>query len=260
MVLELHEQLQNEGASGETKLEDISAERRNELILAHLPQVKLIAKRIRDRLPVSASLDDLISAGVLGLIAAVDRYSEAHDVKLKTYAEYKIRGAILDSLRIMDWAPRQQRKRYKLIQTAISTLEQDLQRMPSEEEIAVQLGLPISEFHQWMADVPGLTLGSLEQPAYEDESVSLLQLIANSEDEWPSVVLERAERERSLAQVITKLPSVERTVLTLYFYEELTLREISEVVHLHESRISQLKTQAISRLRAYMKRRWSSGS
>ena len=259
MVLALPEQQQNNGSYGERKLEAISAEKRNELILAHLPQVKLIAKRIRDRLPVYASLDDLISAGVLGLIAAIDRYSEIHDVKLKTYAEYKIRGAILDSLRVMDWAPRQQRKRYKLIQKAISALEQEFQRMPSEEEIAAQLGLSISDFHRWMAEMPGLTLGSLEQPAYEDESVSLLQLIANSEDEWPSVVLERAELERSLAQVIEKLPSVERTVLTLYFYEELTLREISEVVHLHESRISQIKSQAILRLRAYMKRRWGSG-
>src|ERR1700761_4226738 len=117
---------------------------REQLILDHLPQVKLIARRIHERLPVSVSLDDLISPGVVGLIAAIDRYDASHDVKLKTYAEYKIRGAILDSLRGLDWAPRQQRKRAKLIEAAIATLEQTHHRMPAEEEIAAFLGLSIA--------------------------------------------------------------------------------------------------------------------
>src|SRR5947209_6948934 len=117
----------------------VAAEVREKLILEHLPQVKLIARRIHERLPVSVSLDDLISAGVLGLIAAIDRYDASHEVKLKTYAEYKIRGAILDSLRGLDWAPRQQRKRAKLIEAAIAALEQEHHRVPSEEEIATHL-------------------------------------------------------------------------------------------------------------------------
>src|SRR5713226_8438520 len=125
----------------------ISPELREQLILEHLPQVKLIARRIHERLPVSVSLDDLISTGVLGLIAAIDRYDSSHDVKLKTYAEYKIRGAILDSLRGLDWAPRQQRKRSKQIEAAIAALEQRLHRSPSEDEIAAQLGLSIEEYH-----------------------------------------------------------------------------------------------------------------
>src|SRR5919205_31199 len=110
---------------------ELTAELREQLILEHLPQVKLIARRIHDRLPGSVSLDDLISTGVVGLIAAIDRYDAAHDVKLKTYAEYKIRGAILDNLRGLDWAPRQQRKRAKLIEGAIASLEQLLQRTPA---------------------------------------------------------------------------------------------------------------------------------
>src|SRR5581483_3352853 len=117
----------------------VAADVREKLILEHLPQVKLIARRIHERLPVSVSLDDLISAGVVGLIAAIDRYDASHDVKLKTYAEYKIRGAILDSLRGLDWAPRQQRKRAKLIEAAIAALEQTHHRMPTEEEIAARL-------------------------------------------------------------------------------------------------------------------------
>src|ERR1700685_1750337 len=139
----------------------ITAEVRGKLILAHLPQWKLIARRIHERLPVSVSLDDLISAGVVGLIAAIDRYDASHDVKLKTYAEYKIRGAILDSLRGLDWAPRQQRRRAKLIEAAIASLEQELQRAPSEEEIAQQLQLSVGEYQDWLSDARGLTLGGL---------------------------------------------------------------------------------------------------
>src|ERR1700678_3310248 len=123
----------------------LAAEEREQLILEHLPQVRLIARRIHDRLPESVSLDDLISTGVIGLIAAIDRFDPAQNVKLKTYAEYKIRGAILDSLRGLDWAPRQQRKRAKQIEAAICSAEQRLHRSPSEEEVAAQLGLSIEE-------------------------------------------------------------------------------------------------------------------
>ena len=111
-----------------------SADEREQLILEHLPQVRLIARRIHDRLPESVSLDDLISTGIVGLISAIDRFDSSHNVKLKTYAEYKIRGAILDSLRGLDWAPRQQRKRSKQIEAAISRAEQRLHRSPTEEE------------------------------------------------------------------------------------------------------------------------------
>src|ERR1700761_570957 len=126
----------------------ISSELREQLILEHLPQVKLIARRIHERLPVSVSLDDLISTGVIGLIAAIDRFDASHNVKLKTYAEYKIRGAILDGLRGLDWAPRQQRRRSKQIEAAILSAEHRLQRSPSEEEIAQELGLEIAEYHE----------------------------------------------------------------------------------------------------------------
>src|SRR5690348_10288839 len=133
----------------------VAAEVREQLILEHLPQVRLIARRIHDRLPESVSLDDLISTGVVGLISAIDRFDPAHNVKLKTYAEYKIRGAILDSLRGLDWAPRQQRKRAKRIESAISTAEQRLHRTPTEEEIASELRLSIEEYHEWLIEVRG---------------------------------------------------------------------------------------------------------
>lgn len=234
----------------------LTAEVREKLILEHLPQVKLIARRIHERLPVSVSLDDLISAGVIGLIAAIDRYDASHDVKLKTYAEYKIRGAILDSLRGLDWAPRQQRKRAKLIEAAIAVLEQEHHRMPTEEEIAAQLDLPVAEYQDWLSEVRGLTLGSLENAGTEEDGCDLLRYLADSDEQWPSQIVERAELERLLAEAIERMPQLERTVLSLYYYEEMTLREIAKIVDLHESRISQLKSQAILRLRSYMQKRW----
>jgi RNA polymerase sigma factor for flagellar operon FliA len=205
---------------------------------------------------VSVSLDDLISSGVMGLIAAIDRYDPRHEVKLKTIAEYKIRGAILDSLRGLDWAPRQQRKRAKLIEAAIATLEQAHQRVPAEEEIAAHLGLSVAEYQDWLSEARGLTLGSLENAGTEGEGCDLLRYLADSDEDWPSQIVERAELERLLAEAIQKMPNLERTVLSLYYYEEMTLREIAKIVDLHESRISQLKSQAILRLRSYMQKRW----
>jgi RNA polymerase sigma factor for flagellar operon FliA len=236
--------------------ESLSPDLREQLILEHLPQVKLIARRIHERLPVSVSLDDLISTGVVGLIAAIDRYDSRHDVKLKTYAEYKIRGAILDSLRGLDWAPRQQRKRAKQIEAAIASLEQEHQRVPTEEEIAAHLGLSVPEYHDWLSEVRGLTLGSLENAGTEEEGCDLLRYISDSDEQWPSHIVERSQLEKLLAEAIDRMPHLERTVLSLYYYEEMTLREIAKIVDLHESRISQLKSQAILRLRSYMQKRW----
>lgn len=245
--------------TGEAVRPSFSPAEREQLIIEHLGQVRLIARRIHDRLPVSISLEDLISAGTMGLIAAIDRYDPKLDVKLKTYADYKIRGAILDSLRELDWAPRQQRKRSKLIENAISVLEQKLKRSPKEEEIAAHLNIPMVEYYDWLSRVRGLNLGSLESNGSDEEGCDLLRYTADSGQQSPSQLLERAELERLLATGIHNMPKVERTVLTLYFYEDLTLKEISAVVGLHESRISQLKSQAILRLRSFMRKRWDAG-
>jgi RNA polymerase sigma factor for flagellar operon FliA len=229
---------------------------REQLILDHLPQVRLIARRIHERLPGSVSLDDLVSTGIVGLISAIDHFDPKMNVKLKTYAEYKIRGAILDSLRGMDWAPRQQRKRVKQIEATINVLEQRLKRAPSEEEIAAELNLSMEEYHEWLIDVRGINLGSLEGSGGEDEGRDLLRFVSDNEENWPSRLLERSELERLLAEAIERMPYVERTVLSLYYHEELTLREIAKVVKLHESRVSQLKSHAILRLRSNLEKKW----
>lgn len=235
---------------------DRAAEERERLILEHLPQVRLIARRIHERLPESVNLEDLISTGTIGLIAAIDRFDPQHNVKLKTYAEYKIRGAILDSLRGLDWAPRQQRKRSKQIEAAIAVAEQRLHRAPNEEEIAQELGLTLAEYHEWLVDIRGVNLGSLEASSPDDEGRNLLKYISDDEENWPSRLLERSELQRLLADAIEKMPRTERLVISLYYHEELTLREIAKIVSLHESRVSQLKSQAILRLRSYLEERW----
>jgi RNA polymerase sigma factor for flagellar operon FliA len=237
----------------------LTADERERVILEHLPQVRLIARRIHERLPESVNLEDLVSTGIVGLISAIDRFDPTQNVKLKTYAEYKIRGAILDSLRDLDWAPRQQRRRSKQIEQAINALEQRLKRSPTEEEIALELDLPLPEYQEWLGEIRSLSIGSLDQHAPEEEGRDLLRFVADREEDLPSRLLERSELKRLLAQAISRMPYVERTVLGLYYQEELTLREIAKIVDLHESRVSQLKTQAIARLRAYMSKKWPAG-
>jgi RNA polymerase sigma factor FliA len=237
--------------------ECVQGNERERLILENLPQVRLIARRIQERLPENVVLEDLISSGIIGLISAIDNFDPNQNVKLKTYAEYKIRGAILDSLRSLDWAPRQRRKRAKQIEAAISQSEQQLKRSPTEEEIANRLKISVDEYHEWLVEIRGLNIASLEQTTTA-QGHDLLHFIADDSERLPSTVLERAELEKIVAQAIERLPEVERCILSLYYHEELTLREIASVVNLHESRVSQLKSQAILRLRSSLVARWPS--
>src|SRR5271157_4678694 len=216
-------------ASGE-----IGEKERERLILEHLPQVRLIARRIQERLPENISLEDLISTGVIGLISAIDNFDPSHNVKLKTYAEYKIRGAILDSLRGLDWAPRQKRRKAKQIEAAVAAAEQRLQHAPTEEEIARELEVSLAEYHQWLVEIRGLNIASLEYNGGEPGK-DLLHYIPDESENLPSTILEKSELERLLAEHIETIPAI---------------------VHLHESRISQLKTQAILRLRSRLAEQW----
>jgi RNA polymerase sigma factor for flagellar operon FliA len=233
----------------------VSSEQRERLILEHMPQVQLIARRIHENLPGNVCLDDLVSSGVVGLIMAIDNYDPSQAVKLKTYAEYKIRGAILDSLRGMDWASRHRRKKYKEIEAAISSAEKKLHRPPSEEEIAAELNLTLVEYRARLVEVQGLTLGSLEMTVGPEHGQDLLSILP-SDDELPSTTVERAELERLIARAIGELPEPEKLILALYYQEELTLREIGDIVNLRVSRVSELKTTSILRLRAYIAQQW----
>jgi RNA polymerase sigma factor FliA len=234
-----------------------SPEERDSLILEHLPQVNWIATRIHEKLPRNVELDDLISAGVIGLVAAVDNFDRGRNTTLRTYAEYKIRGAILDSIRGLDGIPIHKRKRLKQVQQAIAAAERKVKGTPQEEDIAAELQISLPEYQQWMLDLRGVSLGSFQ--VIDGEEIDLLQFISEDEEASPARILERAELEKVVTEGMKKMPENERTVLSLYYKEELTLREIASIMNLHLTRISQLRAQAILRLRALMEYKWPAG-
>jgi RNA polymerase sigma factor for flagellar operon FliA len=235
--------------------ENIAASR-EQLILDHLPQVNWIAARIHEKLPGNTNLEDLISIGIIGLINAIDNFDASFNVKLKTYAEYKIRGAILDSVRGMDGIAPHKRKRLKLVQAAMGSLEQRLQRAPSEEEIATELGVSHREYQEWLVELRGISIGSLDAPVREDDSRSLIGYVADDEDNSPALILERSELQKLIQEGLEKLPGPERIVLDLYYRQGQNIREIAPILDVHITRISQIKAQAIIRLRNYIERRW----
>lgn len=245
------------GGYGYQNSEDSDAiQRREALVLQHLPQVRAIARRIHDRLPPHISLDDLVAPGIVGLLAAIDNFDPDLNVQLNTYAERRIRGAILDSLREMDWVPRETRKKSRVLERAIHRLKQRFGREPEAEEIATEVGIQIDEYQAWLSELQGIDLEQLEPADSAEPNRALINVISEDESRWPSRIVERAELERILAQAIERMPKVERTVLSLYYYEEMNLREIAEIMGLHLSRIGQLRVQAILRLRSHLERVW----
>lgn len=228
---------------------------REELILSHMHQVRAIARQTFDRVSQYVSMDDLISAGVLGLISAVDNYDPSMQAKLSTYAEIRIRGAILDSLRGLDWAPRLKRKKAKAIDDAISRAEQRLQTTPTEENIAAELNISLEEYREWLVEVQGANLTSIETELSNSNSGwKLMDVISGPESEQPSHIAERAQVVRLVAAAIRKSPQIEQTVLSLYYEQEMAPHEIAEILGLRLSRVSQIKSQALARVRAHMDR------
>jgi RNA polymerase sigma factor for flagellar operon FliA len=233
-----------------------SVQDRERLIIEHLPQVRWIAANVHEKLPAGILQEDLVSAGIIGLIAAIDNFDPSRNTSLRTYAEYRIRGAILDSVRGLNGIPSHHRKRAKEVQAAIETAEQRLGRSPSEEEIAGQLGIDLDEYHETLLDVRAISLGALDAVPSENSAGGLLRYLADRDDLTPGWIVEREALEKLLAQGIASMPKPERTVISLYFKEELTLAEIGRVMGLHTSRVSQLKSQAILRLRSRLAARW----
>ena len=230
-------------------------EKRNSLILAHVAQVRFVARRIRRRLPAGVCLEDLISAGILGLIAAVDNFDCRQRTKLHTYAEIKIRGAILDSLRALDWAPRLKRRKAKEIERVLAAEEQRLQRPPTEEEMAAALDTSLAEYRRWLLQIRGLNVASIGLPAHED--APRMPDVADREENLPSRILERAELEWLIDEEIETVPAIERNVLKLYYREGKTAREIGRALNLKPDRVFHVKKQAVTRLRAQIRERLS---
>ena len=220
---------------------------REALIEAHLPQVKFIAERLAAKLPPSVDRDDLIGAGVLGLLDAVDKYDPARGVMFKTYAEMRVRGAMLDSLRGLDWAPRSMRRRAREVEATYRELERTLGRAAEEEEVCAALGLSVTDFHALLNELRGLTVVGFEGD--DDEESTGIRQIPDDPANDPLSRYAEAEACDRLAKAIDCLPERERQVVTLYYVEELTMKETGAVLGVTESRVSQLHTQAVLRLR-----------
>ena len=223
---------------------------RDRLLLEHLPTVRYLARRIHERLPQHVDLDDLISAGVVGLIDALAKFDHSKQVQFKSYAQFRIRGAILDSLRTLDWSPRELRRKGRAVEEAIRAVTQRFGRVPAEPEIALEMGLDLGEYQQLLGELKGLEIGSLHMERMEDSGDEELAYIPGSPDEDPLFRCLRGEMKQRLADAIGELPEKERMVLSLYYYEELTMKEIGLTLGVVESRVSQIHSSAVVRLRA----------
>jgi RNA polymerase sigma factor FliA len=230
-----------------------SAPDRQALIEAHLPQVRYLADRLIAKLPRSVDRDDLIGAGVLGLLDAVNKYDELRGVQFRTYAETRIRGAMLDSLRDLDWSSRSMRARAREIEAAARKIEQEQGRMAEEEELAAALSMELADYQVLLGELRGLTLLEVDS---EDENAPGRQAwqIPDDPDHSPLVEYERVEMRDRLVAAIDRLPERERQVVALYYLEELTMKEAGIVLGLTESRVSQIHTQAMLHLRTALSR------
>ncbi len=224
-------------------------ETRDKLVLEHVGLVKAMAGRLAHRLPSQVEVSELISVGVLGLIDAAGRFNPALGVPFSAFARRRIHGAMLDSLRELDWAPRALRKMQREVDSAITRLRAELGREPESPEIAQALDVSDAEYDRMLDQLRSAELATLRQASSSDEGTSMLDLIVDpAEGQHPR--LERQELREHLARALLQLPERERHILALYYEEELTLAEIGRVIGVGESRVSQLRTQAIARLRA----------
>jgi RNA polymerase sigma factor FliA len=234
-----------------TEIAAIQATReREQILLEHMPLVRMMAYRVLQRVPQSVELDDLVSAGMVGLIDAYNKFDPSKKVLFRSYAAVRIRGAILDSLRGMDWAPREIRRKAREIEETTQRLTQRMGRKPQQSEVAAELGMAFASFQQLLLTVKGLEVGSLQAPICEGSAEGEMVFIeANPEDD-PLHQCMRSERAASLSEAVAELPGREQRVLQMYYVEEMTLREIGLVLGLVESRVSQIRTAVLELLRA----------
>ena len=237
-------------AEGLGATEGGSANERDMLLMEHLPTVRYLARRIHERLPQHVELDDLVSAGVVGLIDAFSKFDHKKKVQFKSYAQFRIRGAILDSLRTLDWSPRELRRKGRAVEEAIRAVTQRVGRAPSEQEIAREMELTLSEYQALLGDLKGLEIGSLHMERSEDSGDEELAYVPGAPEDDPLFRCLKGEMKQRLADAIDELPEKERMVLTLYYYEELTMKEIGLTLGVVESRVSQIHSSAVLRLRA----------
>lgn len=225
---------------------------RDEMLLEQLPQVRYIARRIHERLPQHVPFEDLVHSGVLGLIDAFNKFDSCKHVQFASYAKHRIRGAILDSLRELDWSPRELRRKARMLEQAHARLDTRLGRSATETEIAAELGMTLAELQQLLTELDGLEITSFNSEAGEDNrEADGSDLIAAADDAFnPFQQCLDHEMKELLSQALSELPPREKQVLALYYYEELTMKEVGAVLGVGESRVSQIHSLAVSRLRS----------
>jgi RNA polymerase sigma factor for flagellar operon FliA len=229
---------------------------REELVLEYAPLVKQIANRLAARLPDNLDREDLIQAGMIGLLDAIEKYDPLRETQFRTYAEFRIRGAMLDDLRACDWIPRSVRENADRVGQAIAELQFELGRQPEEAEIADKLGISLAEYHALLLKskaVPLLSLDSLGTYAGDEDQHHIFDVLEDPSCTDPLETLSLHELQERLAEAIEQLPEKEQLVLSLYYDDELNLKEIGAVLGITESRASQIRTQSIMRLRSALK-------
>lgn len=243
------------------EVSNLDQEERNRLLMENLPQVHYIAKRIHDRLPSHVLLEDLINAGIVGLLEAIRNFDPSRGTQIKTYAKLRIHGAILDNLRGMDWGPRSVRRMGRELDEAHRLLRAKFERNPSEEELADEMHISIEDLRSLMTDLRGLNLGSIQ--ALEEEGgrgEQIFKYTPNSPDEDPYYLCLQSELRDFLSKAIEELPERERQLLALYYKEELTMKEVGAVMGVGEGRVSQIHSAAMAKLRVRIRELLGEGS
>ena len=234
----------------------ITAENREEVIEKYSPMIKYVANRIAMRLPPHVEVDDLISVGVLGLMDAISKYDPTRGAKFKTYAEFRVRGASLDELRSMDWVPRSIRQKASNVDAVVQKLRAKLKRNPEDEEVAKEMELSLDQFYDTVNETKSMPVFSLEDLGIAKETgeqQSLLDCLAGKADADPQTQVRLSELKGIIATAIDTLPEKERLMVSLYYYEELTMKEIGVVLDITESRVSQIHSKAVYHLRTKLK-------
>jgi RNA polymerase sigma factor for flagellar operon FliA len=230
------------------------ARAREQLVLAYSPLVKYVAGRMSTGLPAHVEEADLISYGLLGLISAIERFDPEREIKFETFAITRIKGSIIDELRSLDWVPRSVRAKARQIEKANALLEHRLQRAPTDAEVAAELEMTVEEFQDALTRISNSSVVALDElwtlSDASGDQVSLLDTIRDPDAIDPAHAMDATETKDRLADAIARLPEREKLVVALYYYENLTLREIGEVLGVTESRVSQLHTKAVLRLKA----------
>jgi RNA polymerase sigma factor FliA len=230
-----------------------------QMVVQYAPLIKYIASRLALRLPSHISLDDLISSGIIGLIDAIHKFDPGKNISFKTYAEFRIKGAILDELRSLDWIPRSVRKKSHVLEKTYAELEKNLGRPAEPEEISQALGLDLEEFYQLLDETKSVSLVDLEgvwkaiRKGPELQDNELPEILLDEKVRDPFLALHFSELQDILVKAIDALPDKEKLLISLYYYEELTMKEIGQIMGYTESRISQLHTQAMFRLRGRLR-------